>query len=188
MADIPTTEPSSIRAGDTWQWRREDLSDYPASTWTLKYYIKNASYSIIITAAADSNNFAVAASAETTAAHAPGTYTWVAYVEKGAGATLERHEVDSGTIEILASFASTTAYDNRSHIKKVLDAIEAAVEGRASRTDLSYSIQGRSIQHMPPTELIKWHSHYKRLYKQEQDAEKIKNGLGTGNKILTRFV
>ena len=40
-ASIPTTEPTSLRAGNTWQWRREDLSDYPASTWTLTYHFRN---------------------------------------------------------------------------------------------------------------------------------------------------
>ncbi len=187
MADIPTTEPLQIRAGETLQWRREDLTDYPASVWTLKYYLKNAAQHIEITASADGNNHSVTVSAASSGAYVKGIYSWVAYAEKGTSPNIERHEVDAGTMEILPSFANSTAYDNRSHVKKVLDAIEAAVEGRATRTDLSYTINGRSIQHMNPAELIKWHSHYKQLYQQELSAERIANGLATGRKILTRF-
>jgi len=42
MVTIPTNEPSTIIAGDTWQWSRRDLSDYPASSWTLEYYLLKA--------------------------------------------------------------------------------------------------------------------------------------------------
>lgn len=190
MPDIPTTEPSEIIAGDTLQWNRQDLSsDYPASLWTLKYYFAGPNGAFNITATADGAYFAIAATAAVTAAYPEGDYKWSAYVSTGSGATLERHEIDNGVCTVKPNIANKTAgYDPRSHVKKVLDAIEAAVEGRASRTDLAYTIQGRSISHIPPTELIKWHSHYKQLYKQEQDAERIKNGLGTSRKILTRFV
>lgn len=185
MPDIPTTEPQEIRAGDTIKWRREDLSsNYPASSWTLKYYFLKTGKQIIITTSADGEYFSIVVSKTTSAAYPSGVYSWLAKVSKGT----EEFTVDEGTIQILPDLvAAATGYDSRSHVKKVLDAIEAAVEGRATRTDLAYTIQGRSISHIPPAELIKWHSHYKQLYKSEQDAEKIKNGLGR-RKILTRFV
>ena len=49
---IPTTEPTRLRAGDTWQWRREDLSDYPATAWTLTYWFRNSTDHLDVSAAA----------------------------------------------------------------------------------------------------------------------------------------
>ena len=65
---IPTSEPDSLRIGDTWQWRREDLFDYPASAWTLIYYFRNATSHFDVTASADGSYFAVTVAKATTAA------------------------------------------------------------------------------------------------------------------------
>ena len=32
---IPETEPLDFYSGETIEWKRTDLSDYPAPTWTL---------------------------------------------------------------------------------------------------------------------------------------------------------
>ena len=185
MVTIPTNEPSTIIAGDTWQWSRRDLSDYPASSWTLEYYLLKADKQIKITATADGDYFKIVIAASTTAAYPAGVYRWNAYVSKDT----ERYKVDEGTIEIKPNYAAqTTGYDTRTHIKKVLDAIEAVIEGRATQDHLSYSIAGRSIAKISPEELIRWWSFYKQQYQKELDAEKIASNLGTGRKILTRFL
>ena len=36
---IPETEPLEFYLGETVKWKRTDLSDYPAPTWTLNYFI-----------------------------------------------------------------------------------------------------------------------------------------------------
>ncbi len=36
---IPETEPLEFYAGETVKWKRTDLSDYPAPTWTLNYFL-----------------------------------------------------------------------------------------------------------------------------------------------------
>ena len=38
---IPETEPLEFYSGTTVKWKRTDLSDYPAPTWTLNYFLKN---------------------------------------------------------------------------------------------------------------------------------------------------
>jgi len=186
MVTIPTNEPSTIIAGDTWQWSRRDLSDYPASSWTLEYYLLKADKQIKITAAADGDYFKIVIAASTTAAYPAGVYRWNAYVSKDT----ERYKVDEGTIEIKPNYAAqTTGYDTRTHIKKVLDAIEAVIEGRATQDHLSYTApNGVSFNKMAPEELIRWWSFYKQQYQRELDAEKIRNGLVTSKKILTRFL
>ena len=183
MADIPTVEPSEIIAGDTLKFQKS-LSDYSSSTWTLTYYLLKSGTQITFSASASGTDHLVNVSNTTTAGWAAGIYKWESYISK----TGERYKISSGTIEIKPNLAAqTTGYDARSHVKKVLDAIEAVIEGRASRTDLSYTINDRTIQHMGPEELIKWHSHYKKLYMQELQAEKIKQGLTPDSKVLVRF-
>lgn len=129
---VPTNEPTQLRAGDTWQWRRENLSAYPASTWTLKYYFRNATDKFNVTAAADGAQFAVSVPMATSADHAVGYYDWIAVVESAT----ERYQVDSGRLQVLPNLATDVVYDVRSFARKMLDHIEAALESRASADQL----------------------------------------------------
>ena len=80
-----------------------------------------------------------------------------------------------------------SGYDNRSHVKKVLDALEATLENKASQDQLSYSIAGRSLSRLSPTELIQWRDRYREEYNREVQAERIAQGLGNSNKIRVRM-
>ena len=129
---VPTTEPIALRAGDTWQWRREDLSDYPASVWTLTYYFRNAASYFNVIAAADGDSFAVSVTAAVTAAYTPGAYDWYALVTDGT----ERYQVDTGRAEISTDISAAAAYDGRTWARRMLDSVEAALEGRATSGEL----------------------------------------------------
>lgn len=177
----PTIEPTEIRAGDTITWKKT-LADYPAPTNVLSYRLINGAHTVDITAAADGTDHLVTITAATSAAYTAGDYEWFSFATAGT----VRTTLGRGTITILPDPA--TAIDFRSHAKKVLDAIEAAIEGRATRTDLEYSIAGRSIRSMTHAELITARAFYKNEYQRELSAEKVKQGLGTGRRVLTRFV
>ena len=76
MADIPTTEPAAVNAGDTVRWRRA-LADYPASAgWALTYTLLNAAGKITITASAQGDDHLVSVPAATSAGWAAGDYAW----------------------------------------------------------------------------------------------------------------
>lgn len=164
MSTIATTEPLELSAGDRWQWRREDLSDYPASEWTLTYYFKAATGSFSVTAIPDGDVFAVDEATTKTAVLAAGTYDWTAYVSK----TGDRRRVDNGQLVVLADMAGNGDVDLRSHAVKTLAAIEAVLEGRASRDQESYSINGRSLSRTSLPDLIA----LRRTYRAEVIAEK----------------
>lgn len=186
MTTIPTTEPLSFIAGDTVKWTK-DLSDYkPEDGWTLTYALVQDGNQETITATDNGDSTHLAAiTAATSGAYGLGMYHWQAYVTKAT----ERYTVDSGTLEVLTNFATQSAgYDNRSHVKKTLDALEATILGKASTDQLSVSINGRSISNMKPEDLIKWRDLYKSEYAREQKAEAIKNGTGVSSKIVTRFI
>lgn len=57
-----------------------------------------------------------------------------------------------------------------SHVKKVLDALEAVIENRASKTQLQQSVDGVSVQHMPLSDLMDARDRYARKYRKERAA------------------
>ena len=71
--------------------------------------------------------------------------------------------------------------EEQSHAVKVLSALEAVIEGRASRVEREYEIAGRRIALLSPDELMKWYSFYKTAVNAESRS-------GKRQKISTRFV
>lgn len=184
-SDIPETEPEAVTAGDTLKFIK-DLPDYPpANGWTLKYALVAEAEQITITGSDNGDGrHLVSVDKATTKTWVAKVYNWQSYVDDGT----ERYQIDAGTLEVRPDFLSQTAgYDARSHVKRTLDALEAMIEKRATKAQASYTIEGRTIQRMSPEELIKWHSHYSRLYDQERRAEDLRRGTGGSNRILVRF-
>jgi hypothetical protein len=79
------------------------------------------------------------------------------------------------------------AEDTRSHAQKVLDALEATIEGRASRSDLEYEISRGGVltrvQSLSHSELLDLYKFYSDNVTQEN---LVANNKST--KIRTRFV
>lgn len=181
----PTNEPLELRAGDTWEWRREDLADYAAGTWTLTYRFKNASGGFEIVAAANGANHAVTVAAGTTANFLPGTYSWAAQAVNGT----TKKTVDTGELKVLPNLfagAAATASDQRTHARKVLDAIEAVIEGRASLDQEEFQIGGRMLKRTKLSDLLMLRSRYAAEVAREQAAEKLANGIGIARKLQVR--
>src|SRR3990167_10017627 len=95
----------------------------------------------------------------------PGKWVWSAFVSKSG----ERYPIDNGTLNITRDLASvSTTYDGRSHVKKVLDAIEATIEGTATKEQTSMSIAGRTITRRTVQELLVLKDRYKAEYIAQQ--------------------
>lgn len=184
-ADIPTSEPSELRAGDTWTWTKT-VADYPATSWTLKYRFKNAAGGFEITASTSGTDYSVTVAASTTAGYAAGAYSWMAWVEGGSS---EKYTVDTGTVTINPDYrtgTATAAFDDRTHAQTVLDAIEAVIEGRAAKDQEEYTIAGRSLKRTPIASLLKLRQHYLAEVAAQKAREAIANGTGTGRRIQFR--
>lgn len=185
MTTIPTKEPANFTAGDTVKWTKS-LADYlPADGWVLSYAIVQASVQKTITATDNGDGTHLATiTATDSGGYATGIWSWQAYVTKAS----ERYTVANGTFEVLANFADQgSGYDARSHVKKVLDALEATILGKASKDQISISVQGRSLSKMTPEQLIKWRDIYKAEYARETQAAAISNGSPSKSKIVVRF-
>jgi len=180
---IPTTEPASFMAGNTVKWINSH-ADFPADDgWVIAHAFVNASGTFATTSTADGSNHLTTILAATSAGFTAGDYRWQAYATKGA----ERYPVGSGATTVEANFA-TGATDGRSHVKTVLDAIEAVLEGRATSDQASVSLNGRSIAKLSPAELIEFRRFYKAEYASEVKAGRVAAGLGHRGKVRVRFL
>ena len=172
--NYPDQEPNTLVAGDRFVWKRTDLpSDYPTDTYALTYEFHEAD-----------NIYYVEVASSTTASYSVGDYNWDAFITRTADS--QRFRIDNGKTKIVPNLANTNA-DTRSHAKKVLDAIEAVIEGRASQDQMSYSIAGRSLSRMSIDDLLKFRDRYRSEYMTEVKRLRIKNKQDTGNTIKARF-
>jgi len=110
-------EPEKLTAGVTWKWKKTH-SDYPASEWTLTYYLrKDGATATSFTGTADEDSFLVTVAASTTSSYAAGVYDFIGVVSKAA----EKFIVFDGVPEVLTNPASASAYDHSKKLQKTVD-------------------------------------------------------------------
>ena len=187
--NYPTQEPDTLVVGDRWVWRRDDLvSDYPIADYALEYRFTEDSTgntnAFTIAATEADSTYLVEITSAVTANLVAGDYQWAAFIIRSSDS--QRVVVDQGRTEILPNLQNTTA-DLRSHAKKVLDAIEAVLENRASQDQMSYSIAGRSLSRMSIDDLMTFRNRYRAEYLREIKLARIKNKQDSGNTIKVRF-
>jgi len=188
--NYPTQEPDLLVVGDRWTWRRPDLAaTYDPADYALTYeYHEDSggggSHKLALTATETTDDYIIEIPSATTAAYPNGDFHWYAFITRTSDS--ERIAVDDGYAKIEIDFTDTNA-DHRSHAKKVLDAIEATIEGRASQDQMSYSIAGRSLARMSIDDLMTFRNRYRAEYNEELKRWRVKNKQDTGNTIKVRF-
>jgi hypothetical protein len=155
-------------AGDTLDMR-ETVSGYPSSAgWELYHNLipqVGTGTSIMLTATGTSSDHNTYYPSSVTSAWPAGDYSWFSWVTLS---TASRVSIGSGFLTINPNpMTVTTATDNRSHARKVLDAIEATIEGRATHDMAQYMIQGRQVTLLGPEQLIRWRGYYQTLVQAE---------------------
>jgi hypothetical protein len=186
-ADQPATEPTEFVSGDLVQWRNADFPAYAGNGFDLIYYFRPAAGGSVVqvTCTVVGSEYRAAMIGTVTAAMAVGRWYWSAFLVRTSDDA--RIQVDDGETLVTANLV-TDASDTRSHARKMLDAIEATMEGRATDTVQSYTIGGRQINKMSADEMIRWRKHYQNEVAEEQDAARLRNGLPKRNTITARFV
>lgn len=188
--NFPEKEPTVVVAGDRWMWKRTDLgSDYSPSLYTLSYSLrKDASTptpEIEITATGSGTDFLVEIPSATSAAYTVGRYRWQAYITRDSDS--ERVAIGAGVLEIKSNYDEDATTDTRSHARKCLDSIEAAIEAFADDAVKSYSITtgsgSRSVTRKDWSELESMRAYYKAIVDKE---ERKQSGAG-GAKLVFRL-
>jgi hypothetical protein len=183
-ANYPSQIPSALVAGDRWAWKRS-AADYGSGyTFTTELTPAAGGTPTTVTATLSGDHYIYEVSSADTAEYASGAYTWVEMVSRDSDGQRVRLSYGKGTIS--PDPAASTA-DTRSHAQKVLAAVEAVIEGRASIDQMSYQIGNRSLSRTPLTDLILLRDKYRAEVRREEQAEKLRNGMASGSQIVVRM-
>lgn len=148
--------PNKFSAGLTFN-RVATLTAYPAPDWVLSALLRGPS-EIDFSAEPSGSGHRFVVSAAETAAWAPGRY-WYSIRATRDG---EVAEVDNGEIVIEPDFSTTAAgYDGRDHVRRVVDAIEAVLERRATLDQERFTINNRELWRTPIADLLVLRDRYR---------------------------
>lgn len=175
---MSVTIPAKLTAGDTWAFAFSH-ADYAAPTWSATVYFENAAATFSTSATDDGSGHAFSIPATTTATKPAGSYKWSIRVSDGTDA----YTVETGWVDVITDPAAAGTRDPRSDARKLLDALNATLLGRATSDQLAMSINGRSLSRTPLPELRKWRDQLKQEVKIEEQGEKA----GLGRNIKVRF-
>lgn len=172
--------PEQITAGVTLDFA-VTLIAYPAPDWSLQILLRGPQ-AIDLTAVADDTQHRFTVAAAITATWAPGEY----WFSLRAGQGSEVQLVDEGQLTIRPDLAQIADnYDGRSHVERVLTAIEAVIEGRATIDQQSYQINNRSLSRTPIADLLMLRTKYREDLRRQSMAAKGQSLLG--RKVNVRF-
>ena len=172
--------PNTITAGTTLEIP-VTLTAYPAPAWSLTLVMRGPG-KIDLQAAARNNQHVVSAPADTTSEWAPGRYWYSLRVTDGDRV----EEVDAGEMVIAPDLMQADAsFDGRDHLRRVLDAIEAVIEGRASKDQERYRIKDRELYRTPVGDLLKLRNTYRNELARKNAAKRGSDLLG--RQVRVRF-
>lgn len=147
-------EPTQVRAGDTVSWSVQ-LSDTPAPTWTLAYYLQRyGADPVTIEATASGTDHLVTVPASTTAAWTPGAYAWTARATNGT----DVRTVGTGYLVVLPD--PSKAGDPRTHAERCLASIEKALEASVGTATVECELDGVRVK-KDRTELLRLRDYYR---------------------------
>ena len=140
---------------------------------------------ITLTASTSGSDYRVQEAAGVTATWKPGAYAWARWVEK-AGPI--RQSLGSGQVVIKTDpAAAVQGYDGRSHARKVLESINAVLEGRATKDQEEYTIGSRSLKRTPIADLLVLRDRYVAAVANEDAAAAVASGLPNPRNVGLRF-
>lgn len=162
-----TEIPAQFASGETLTWT-VTLADYtPADGYALTYHLRGP-VALDLTAApsADNLSFIVTLTAAQSGTLTKGKYYVQSYVTKGS---TDKHLLVNKEIVILPNLSTETAgYDGRSDNERMLDALKAVSEKRATKHQENYTIGQRTIKYLTPTEIVTWIKYYTSLVNMER--------------------
>jgi len=175
-----TTMPTQLVAGDSLALSLEGVAaSYPASAgWGLRLVLTpiGGGTPVEATGAGGATAWDFTILPAASSALVAGDHRWAVVASK----TGERATVLSGTLAVLPD--PTDGGDLRSAAERGLAAIDAVLEGRAGSADLKYVFEdGRSIERLPHSELLRLRAHYAARVVRE------KRGRRGPGRVLTRL-
>lgn len=148
--------PSSTSAGLTFD-RTATLTAYPAPDWELSAVLRGPAV-IDLQAEPSGTAHRFYVTATEAADWEPGDYWYSVRATRGDDVV----EVEAGQITIKPDLAMLSAgHDGRNHVQRVLEAIEAVLEKRATIDQERYKINNRELWRTPISELLVLRDRYR---------------------------
>lgn len=149
--------PNQIKAGLSLN-AEISAPEFPAPDWTVTAILRGPSV-LDLNAAGTGARHVFAESGSETAAYKPGKYS----VSLRASCGGDVREIEAGTLDILPDLAGASeGHDPRKHAERVLEAIESVIESRASKDQMAYTINGRSLSRTPLADLLQLRDTYRK--------------------------
>ena len=157
------------------------LPEYLAPDWSLVALLRGPSVvDLAATAQGTAHLFALDGAA--TSSYLPGDYSVSVRAISGS----DVFEVESGILAVVVDLGLAVAgHESRTHAVKVLASVEAVIEGRATRDQESYSINGRTLTRTPIADLLLLRDRYRKEVGSERRGGRPKPLLR--RKINVRF-
>lgn len=178
-----TALPLKISAGDTLTFT-QSASDFPAgSGWTLRYTFQGSGGVFTISSVPSGNDHLFQISSAATAAWAAGSYGFTCY----ASSATERVTLLAGSFTVLVNPATATAADTRSFNQRMLEALQAALEGTATKEQLRITVDGTQIEYKSGEELLKLYVRFRQFVAEERAAQQVSQGRTGLGKLRVRL-
>ena len=174
---LPYSPPTRVYAGDTIRWQRLNGAYYPAAGWSIDVTLRNAGAVHTFQSAPSGLSHIITITPAQSILIDAGSWSLLETYTNGT----DRFTGAQNTIQILPSL--TLPADNRTHARRVLDAIESVIIGAASSSTAEMTIAGRTLKSIPPRELLDLRDHYKQEVAQEERA----SGQCKSGRVSVRF-
>lgn len=174
-----------VYAGDKLEFS-ESYSAYPASDgWIVRYILNDARTRITFDSTPDGDAHDFTVTAAVTATWRSGEYQLTRRAINGT----DVKTIDVSTWHVWPNPETVPLSDQRSHAKKMLEAIEAALLKAASAEQLAILRARHNIADIESDyeKLLRLRGIYRGEVRQEEAAERIARGLGDPNTIRVRF-
>jgi hypothetical protein len=158
------TFPKTLRAGDSYVIEL-DYHSLSATLSELKLVLRGTGPALDKIATISDGKYVFSLGSNETTQLTPGTY-WYQLIATDTHGNTET--VADSTVKIAPNLSNITGqYDGRSQAQRILDAIDATLENRATSDQQQYSILGRSITKIPLADLLQLRSHYAGMVSRE---------------------
>lgn len=172
MSDIPTR----IVAGDSVSFLWES-TDYPAPTWASAWRLVGAGVALDFTETVEGAGHRITATAAATGALSVASVRGLPCTLFGTvSAGLQRITVYAAPCTLMPNPLTVTG-DQRGHAAATLAAINALLEGRATKDQKSYRIGDRELERIPVPELLQLRDYYQREARREEAAAALASGM-----------
>lgn len=173
--------PRRITIGDTITWD-ETLDDFPASaSWVVTYNLTSKDARFVSTHAAVGDDHRITI---VTTSLEEGHYDWAKKITDGSST----FTLAFGILDVDPDLsADTTGVDRRSYAAITLEAIEALLQGKATKDQTSYSLNGRALSRYSIDELTAWRAQLRSEVNDERQKARRKSGGKSHANVKTRF-